>query len=83
MNLISYETIARHHPALKFLDFNSVAHILKNRDIAVTQEKKKIFKGDSPADRIYFILYGLVRLTEYGKSTYYGIVQCGWPIGEE
>ena len=29
MNLISFETIARFHPALKFLDIDLVAQILK------------------------------------------------------
>lgn len=33
MNLISYETIVRHHPALKFLDVDMVVDILKNRGI--------------------------------------------------
>eukprot|EP00344_Euplotes_crassus_P004580 CAMPEP_0197007904 /NCGR_PEP_ID=MMETSP1380-20130617/42833_1 /TAXON_ID=5936 /ORGANISM="Euplotes crassus, Strain CT5" /LENGTH=112 /DNA_ID=CAMNT_0042428215 /DNA_START=20 /DNA_END=355 /DNA_ORIENTATION=+ len=45
--------------------------------------KKQIITNKSKADRIYFVLFGLIRLKELSKEEYYGICKVGWPIGEE
>lgn len=35
------------------------------------------------ADKVYFILFGKIKLKEASKEQYYGICKVGWPIGEE
>ena len=82
-SLISFETIAKDHPALKYLDQQQVIEILRNRDIEVHKMKKQILKGTEKADKIYFILFGMVKVQEVKQSEYYGIIKTGWPIGEE
>lgn len=82
-SLISFETIAKDHPALKYLDQQQVVDILRNRDIEVHKIKKQILKGTEKADKIYFILFGMVKVQEVNQCEYYGIIKTGWPIGEE
>ena len=83
-SLISLETIVQNHPALKFLDHDLVVSILKHRDIEKFKIKKQIITKKDAADKIYFVLFGVVKLTEQANTgEYYGIIKTGWPIGEE
>lgn len=65
------------------MDTDIVANVLKTRDISQFKERKKVIKEKEKADRIYFTLYGLFKLKENAESKYYGIIPCGWAIGEE
>ncbi|CAI2364595.1 unnamed protein product [Moneuplotes crassus] len=82
-SLISIEAIVQNHPALKFLCHDQVVNILKERDIESIRMKKQVIPKKAKPDRIYFVLFGLIRLKEATQDEYYGICKVGWPIGEE
>lgn len=54
-SLISYETIAKDHPVLKFLNQEAVVDVLKGRDIDTFHMKKYVVKQDSKPNKVFFV----------------------------
>jgi hypothetical protein len=54
-SLISYETIAKDHPVLKYLNHEAVVDVLKGRDIENFHMKKYVINKDSKPNKVYFV----------------------------